>query len=574
MRLLINFSKLFIMNAKFLHYLLLLFTMFFLPNLSWAQPANDSCAMANMVMMNEQVFFSTLGATSDGPFHPNSPCPSSASDSIFSDIWFIHTAEITGELRWSLCGNADFDSRIAVYQSGATCPLTDADLLDCNEDGPAACTNSESELDFDVVMGETYLLRLGGFGSAEPGAQGTGSFTIVEAPMGPPNDDCADATAIDLGMGQMISNQNATTDGPTHPNDQICFGFGDNTAQLDIWYTFTSPVSGTIEWSTCGTVNWDSRLVVYGPNISCADASADNTIACSDATPGCAGYTNILQFDAEEGVTYLMRVGGFGGASGSGSFDLFETTPPTPPDNDLCDNPDDAYLITKQEADDFDVVFPGTIINATVSGVLVDPTCGNGQGGEYPDVWYKFNNLGNDSVEIRYFAETQNSGFIIEILENCNGDTIPVGSACYRYDPNVASDILVDTITGLSTDYTEYYVRVAGWLFWTPGSFFFQLVADNTVDNKEVLFPGKIEIAPNPVSDQLQLDLRLSASVDTEVHIFNILGQSVFQKNYGKLSAGSLSEMIETDELTNGVYTLVVKAGGASKALKFTKVRE
>ena len=230
-------------------------------------------------------------------------------------------------------------------------------------------------------------------------------------------------------------------------------------------------------------------------------------------------------------------------------------------------------MITQQQADDFDVAFQGTIFDATVSGALSDPTCGNGQGGKYPDVWYKFNNLGNDTVEIRYFAETPGSGFIIEILENCNGDTLPIASACYQYDPNVSIDILVDTITGLSTDSKEYFIRVAGWLFWPPGNFFFQLVADNTVDNKEVVFPGKFEIAPNPVSDQLQLDLRLSSSVDTKMQIFNLFGQPVIEKDYGKLSAGSLSEIIETDELANGVYTLMVQAGGARKALKFTKVR-
>ena len=557
------------MNLKRLLYLILLLAA--MPTLLMAQPANDSCSTAVPVMMNEQVFFSSLGATSDGPFHPNSPCPTSASDSIFSDIWFVHTAEFTGEIRWSLCGSADFDSRIAAYNARATCPLTDGDLLDCNEDGPAACTNSESELDFDVVEGESYLLRLGGFGAAEPGAQGTGSFTITIAPAGPPNDDCADAIAIDLGTGQTISTTNATTDGPAHPSDLVCFGFGDDNAQFDVWYTFTSPVTSTIEWSTCGLVNWDSRLVVYGPNISCTDAGPVNTIACSDATPGCAGYTNILQFDAEEGVTYLMRIGGFGGASGSGVFDLVETIPPIPPDNDLCNNPELAWLLTEQEADDFDVTFQGTTINATVSGALIDPTCGNGQGGKYPDVWFKFNNLGNDTVEVRYFAESPGSGFILEILENCDGDTILAGSACYRFSPD-DNNILVDTITGLSSDYTEYYIRIAGWLFWTPGNFFFQLVAGNTVGNKEVIFPGQFEIAPNPVTDQLQLDLRLTSAVDTKVQIVNIFGQTVMEKEYGKLSAGTLSERYETGGLASGVYTLMVRAGGARKAMKFTKI--
>ena len=110
------------MNLKALHSFLLLIFRPALPAMLLAQPANDSCSNAEVVVMDVQVFFSTLGATTDGPFHPNSPCPTSASDSIFSDIWFVHTATITGELRWSLCGMADFDSRIAVYNPGSACP--------------------------------------------------------------------------------------------------------------------------------------------------------------------------------------------------------------------------------------------------------------------------------------------------------------------------------------------------------------------------------------------------------------------------------------------------------------------
>ena len=134
------------MIKKFLHIICTLALFICITEVVYAQPANNDCANAEEIFMDTQVNFTTIDATTDGPFHPDSPCPSSASDSIFSDIWFVHTATITGTILWSLCGQADYDSRIAVYNAGATCPLEDGDLLGCNEDGPAACTNFESEI--------------------------------------------------------------------------------------------------------------------------------------------------------------------------------------------------------------------------------------------------------------------------------------------------------------------------------------------------------------------------------------------------------------------------------------------
>ena len=557
-----------VMQLKTLHFFLFSLLLF-APGCLLAQPANDNCENADTILLDVQVFFSTLGATTDGPFHPNSPCPSSQSDSIFSDIWFVHTATVTGELRWSLCGSADFDTRIAVYQAGATCPLTDDDLLDCNEDGPPACTNFESELDFNVVAGETYMLRLGGFGSEEPGAQGSGSFTLTLAPAGPPNDDCENATVITLGEDQPVTNVDATTDGPVHPNDQVCFGFGDDTAQNDVWYSFTSPVTGTIEWSTCDQVNWDSRIIVYGPGASCP-VTPDDMIACSDATAGCSNFTNILQFEAVQGETYLLRVGGYGGAQGMGVFDLIEIEPPVPPANDLCTSADSVFIMTAQQADDFDFVFSGTIINSTISTNLIDPSCGNGQGGKFPDVWFRFNNMGLDSVEIRYFSEVQGAGFFLEIFENCNGDTI-IGNSCFAYTPDDV-DLLVDTITGLSDVPTDYLVRVSGWLFWPPGPFIFQLVGDVVSDTEQAPFPGQAGLSPNPVSRQVHLSLNLTTNADARVKVVNIFGETMLEKNLGSIPAGAWSHTLHTSHVPPGLYTMIVEVEGARKLIRFTKI--
>lgn len=541
-------------------------------NLSMAQAPNDNCADAIEVMLDELVAFSTINATTDGPFHPNSPCPSSESDSIFSDIWYTYTANFSGDIVWSLCGMADYDSRIGVYNAGATCPLTDDDLLDCNEDGPAACTNFESELEFTVVEGQTYLMRLGGFGGAEPGAQGTGSFTLSLALPGPANDDCADAIEIGLGEDQEVTNIDATTDGPDHPNDQICFGFGDMTAQNDIWFTFTAPYTGWAEWSTCDQVNWDSRMVIYGPNVSCVDASPDNMVACNDATGGCANFTNILQWEVTQGDVYLMRLGGFAGETGVGVFDLVEYFPPLPPVNDVCATPDTAWIMTKVEADDFDFIFPGNTENSTISPSFVDPTCGTGQGGEYPDIWFKFNSAGLDSIEVRFIGETEGAGFFWEMFEDCNGivDTSVISNSCIRYDPD--DPLLIDTIIGLPSTPTDYWVRVSSWVFWPEGEFWFQLVHDGILNSTdEPVFVGETSVFPNPVAESLNLNFNLIKSVDTQIEIVNSLGQNIYSEDFGRLQNGNQTLEFDTSPYAPGIYFLIIQTEGVERSMKFIK---
>lgn len=552
--------------------------MIYVPLHAQSPPTNDSCHNALVVMLDEVISFSTIDASTDGPNHPDD-CISSGvgPDSLGADIWYSFTSPNTGFVLWSMCGTADFDTKIAVYAPGTICPPTDEDLLDCNEDATDqfnnACANATSAVSFEVIAGETYLLRLGGWISPDSASSGTGTFTIEDyvPPPVPDNNDCENAIIIALGMDQEISNNGATTDGPIHPDDQICFGFGDNTAQADIWYTFTSPVTGTIEWSTCGTVSWDSRLVVYGPDVDCATASPDNTIACSDATSGCTGFTNILFFDAEVGVRYLMRVGGYNGAQGSGTFSLIETDPPEPPANDACSMPDTTWIITAEEADLFDVFFEGTTIAANGSGNIIDPTCGTGQGGDFPDVWYKFNTLGNNEVEIRFTSITSGAEYYIELFESCDGTIgTAIDTFCVLYD-NDFSGVLTDTMTNLPAEPTEYLMRISSWIFEPPGEFLFQLVGEIVTRIEEIEFPGKTILFPNPANDQINLGLSLQNVVDLRIEVYNALGEKIQEQDAGKLGKGNHHLAFDASQWPPGIYFMVVQAENAAKSLRFIK---
>ena len=127
-----------------------------------AQPANNDCINAVPINEVQDLEFTTVDATTDGPFHPDSPCPSNSDlDSIYSDVWYAYTATFTGNCFWTTCGTADFDTKIAVYMPGSACPPMDEDLLTCNEDG-GNCSFFTSELLFRVDSGQTYLLHISG----------------------------------------------------------------------------------------------------------------------------------------------------------------------------------------------------------------------------------------------------------------------------------------------------------------------------------------------------------------------------------------------------------------------------
>lgn len=141
-------------------------------------PADDC---ANAVPITDGLTpFTTLGATTDGPEHPNSLCNAFLGDNgaVVNDIWYIYTATCTGTVRIETCnnggltpGNTDYDTRIAIYDGTACANLV---LIECNDDG-LGCAGFSSDLSAPVTAGSTYLVRIGGF----PTESGTGQVNIT-----------------------------------------------------------------------------------------------------------------------------------------------------------------------------------------------------------------------------------------------------------------------------------------------------------------------------------------------------------------------------------------------------------
>jgi hypothetical protein len=188
-------------------------------------PANDNCANATPVGDVTNLAFSTEGATFDGPgycqYAPN--------------IWYCYTATCDGNAYVSVCGSS-YDTKIAAYDGCVCDPI--GTMLACNDD---ACGGYlQSEISFPVVMGQSYLIEVGGY------ASNTGSGIMsISCSLPLPNDECTGAPIINT-FPQTVS-------GSTVGAGIDCPGVLDWNA---VWYRFDLPYDcNNVDVNFCATNN-------------------------------------------------------------------------------------------------------------------------------------------------------------------------------------------------------------------------------------------------------------------------------------------------------------------------------
>jgi hypothetical protein len=121
-----------------------------------------------------------------------------------------------------------------------------------------------------------------------------------------PNDDCTGAIAISQGVWGPYSNVGAATS----PEPWTC-GVGNGGPTADLWYSYVAPASGPLTVSLCVGTSFDSVLEVYDATGGCG---ALTSVGCNDDGCGPGGPSNVT-VSVTSGVTYLIRVGGWGNAS-------------------------------------------------------------------------------------------------------------------------------------------------------------------------------------------------------------------------------------------------------------------
>lgn len=127
--------------------------------------------------------------------------------------------------------------------------------------------------------------------------------------------------------GNTISGASGTTTcsntGATgETGEPLTFGGGDLET---IWYTWTAPLTGTVEFNTCDTsvTDYDTTLGAY----TGGSVSSLTTVGTNDDGAGCAAFSSRLSFAATAGTTYRIQVGGYGNGDGTFKLDWSMTAP-------------------------------------------------------------------------------------------------------------------------------------------------------------------------------------------------------------------------------------------------------
>ena len=133
-------------------------------------------------------------------------------------------------------------------------------------------------------------------------------------------------------VGFAFNTTAATTDGPPEP---LC-GSGNNDTPIhkDVWFRFIAPTDGQLTATNCFAGDFDSKIAAYdiGTNLATFDPQLlpDYFIGCNEDCSDPVFTSELSVSGIVGGHYYLVRVGGYEGASGTGTLSLSVAPPPNP----------------------------------------------------------------------------------------------------------------------------------------------------------------------------------------------------------------------------------------------------
>lgn len=261
-------------------------------------PANDERCTAQTIECGETIAGTTTGATpeSDGSCGAVNSSPA---------VWYAYTATASGNVNFSLCNQADFNSRLSVY-AAVSCSSSLLCIASNNNyaDGQFDCGQTSYLPNIAVEEGVTYYILVHGQNIA------TGDFELsVECAGG--IQGCTDATAINY-------NPDATTDNGScsyadvvecgeFVQSEYCYANNDNSV---FSYASSNGDPLTLLFIDATLEGYDVIRIYDGYNIETGTLLFDYVdVATYDwlfENPNIAGYTFeatsgaiVIEFDAE-----------------------------------------------------------------------------------------------------------------------------------------------------------------------------------------------------------------------------------------------------------------------------------
>ncbi len=258
---------------------------------------NDQCFGAIPLTNGLTFAMSTVAAT-----ETNDPLPSCAP--IGKGVWFSYTPTTNQLVTLNSCGSS-FDSLLQVYTG--TCGALQRVGYGCDDDNGPACAGLNASVVFNGLAGTTYFILAGGFIGSSGNLQITATSSLV-------NDACAGALPLYFGAPFTMDNFGATSTGDPAATCTLYLSNG-------VWFTFTSPITGPVPVSTCGS-SFDTVLQVF----TNACGALAPMVCNDDFGPSCANANASLVINAVAGQTYRILAGGF--FASRGTMTIMVGTPP------------------------------------------------------------------------------------------------------------------------------------------------------------------------------------------------------------------------------------------------------
>lgn len=276
-------------------------------------PSNDDCGVSPTSQLGSNAY-DLSGATTDGtPLDP-SVCDMGGfgDEQIYQDVWFQFIAPATDRYIFDTddrTGGAGttLDTRMAIYDS-ASCPADALLVLACDDDQPGGL-NFQAGFTADLVMGDTYKVRVGTYGPTS--GVGAGDLFISIAPPIPANDECQNAQVVVAGSTPFDS-RGAGSGGGLELDPAICTDHYGFTAKVyrDVWFSFTPSTTDMYDVSSGnnGVTSFNSTIAIFDQSTCPEDPTA--LIACDTGHDNHPGHESLISaVNLSAGSTYLIRVG-------------------------------------------------------------------------------------------------------------------------------------------------------------------------------------------------------------------------------------------------------------------------
>ncbi|MBL8898167.1 MAG: hypothetical protein JNM84_11095, partial [Planctomycetes bacterium] len=235
------------------------------------------------------------------------------------------------------------------------------------------------------------------------------------------SDECSNALRLSEGVNGPYSNAGATN----NPADPPFSCGGDPSLAKDVWFEYRPAVSGPVTFELCAPLaTFDTRMAFYDG--SCGGLTL---VQCNDDACGLQSRFTVYAYEL---TTYLVRVAGYQGASGS--FSLRVTSA------DSCEG---ALTITAG--------LNGSYLNFHADSSAPPWTCGTGA----RDLWFRYvaSCTGLATVDLCY----SNFDTIVEAYSGTCGALVSLG--CNDDEPGCFER---SRLSFPVTNGGSYFLRVGG----------------------------------------------------------------------------------------------------------------